>query len=175
MKKDKTNLKIIVAMLITMIVTSTVSVFATIQISAKEIGYNNTTVADQLDSIYQTMFSDNYSTTERQVGKWIDGKPLYQKTYIISTPHANTNGTWAYSTTALGIENLDSVVYTNGISVSNNSIAPLPYISDGGYMAKYNINSAMQISVANNNSYINDNKIYVTIQYTKTTDQPQTN
>ena len=34
----------------------------------------------------------NYSTTEQQIGTWIDGKPLYQKTFSSTTPAtANTN------------------------------------------------------------------------------------
>ena len=79
--KDKTNLKIIVAVIVSVIISSSITALAAIKFQANEIGYNTTSVADALDSLYQTQFSDNYSTEERVIGKWVNGKPLYQKTY----------------------------------------------------------------------------------------------
>ena len=38
------------------------------------------TVSDAIDDLYIKKTGDNYSTEERVVGTWIDGKPLYQKT-----------------------------------------------------------------------------------------------
>lgn len=35
---------------------------------------------------------DSYSTTEQVVGTWIDGRPLYQKTYSVPTEWSSTSG-----------------------------------------------------------------------------------
>ena len=39
--------------------------------------------------------SNIYSTTEKRIGTWIDGKPLYQKTIVDTMPTVTTSGTRA--------------------------------------------------------------------------------
>ena len=48
-----------------------------------------------------------YSLEEREVGVWIDGKPLYQKTWILTVP--NASGIYDYNET---VSNLDEVCHT---------------------------------------------------------------
>ena len=164
MKKDKTNLKIIVAVIVSVILSSSVAVFATIKISATEIGYNNTTVADQLDSLYQTMFSNNYSTEEKQVGKWIDGKPLYQKTLMFSSLNL-TAGVPSY------------VGNTSGLNLDYADVTNISLVESGYHIGETEIK--VWIRQPNGNFGVESVKnrsgdLYVTIQYTKTTDQPIT-
>ena len=177
MKKDKTNLKMIVAIIVSVIISSSITAFAAIKISATEIGYNNTTVAEELDSIYQTMFSNNYSTEEKQVGKWIDGKPLYQRTIRIDNPtFDNTNKQFYvnfsnvqidtptavnayYAGTADGVlRTLEKHSKISGFGVQRNT-SPVP--------------NSFYMQATESGTY--SITIFVTFQYTKTTDEPITN
>lgn len=73
--------------------------------------------------------SDYYSTDEKVVGVWIDGKPLYQKTVACGTLPSNN-----VSSTAHGISNLDKVVGISGIVVGNSAVnnmcITLPFVSE---------------------------------------------
>ena len=109
-----------------------------------------------------------YSTTERVVGKWIDGKPIYQKTVDCGVG-PNTSS----KSVSVGIENLDAVVDIKAIGIDNvnHSFAMIPYIND-------NTNPERQLFVSFFNNAINifgrqydfsNFNLYVTLQYTKTT------
>ena len=168
MKFIKSNLKTIIAVLVTMVITSSVAVSAAIKISATEIGYNNTTVADQLDSIYQTMFSDNYSTTERQVGKWVDGKPLYQKTIEFGALPNNTS-----KLVSIDQNDIDKVYNAFGWAVGNSEARSLPYVSASSeYLISLDIQGT-DIRIITKRNF-SDMSAYITVQYTKKV-QTQTN
>ena len=165
MKKDKTNLKMIVAIIVAVIISSGITAFATIQVQANQIGYNTTTVADALDSMYNTMFSDNYSTNERVVGKWIDGKPVYQrviKKTNSTTLSANTWGTIYTDDFISEISQLTSVTYIN---TTNKGV-----YSALNYKA---VNNNLQALYYSGLSIASDT--YFVMQYTKTTDQVENN
>ena len=109
---------------------------------------------------------NQYSTEEQLVGTWIDGKPLYQKT-LVKTGVVNTNTTYFN-------DELPNVDYIQKISASfNTNIAR--------YESEYtNINDdKLQLIVnATDNvggvftlfKNITVSEMYVTVQYTKTTD-----
>ena len=106
-----------------------------------------------------------YSLQEREIGVWIDGKPLYQKTYI-KTVSASGN-----------VELEDNIDYAQMISSAyytsaDSSVVSPQYIASGSYvnclvsvdptthkMVLINLHSGQLIWVA-------------TVQYTKTTDTP---
>lgn len=116
-----------------------------------------------------------YSIEEREIGVWTDGKPLYQKTVritsfpnnqLISIPH--------------NISSIDNVVYVAGtahIKTSvdvNNNFVNFPRIQDTDATAN------MAVDVNNTNILLKGRQSdfdylfdygYVTLQYTKTTDQ----
>lgn len=57
-----------------------------------KVGSNLSIDADGVLSATGGGGSTSYSTTEQVIGTWIDGKPLYQKTFSATTPAtANTN------------------------------------------------------------------------------------
>ena len=64
---------------------------------------------------------DIYSTEERVVGRWIDGKPLYRKCYQMTTPNKAGEIHWIGS---CGIPDID--VMTNLIGIIKSA-------SEGGY------------------------------------------
>ena len=124
-------------------------------------------IATILDSIADTLNLLNqpevyapivYSTEEREVGVWTDGKPLYQKTYSFNNIRINNNGTNISS----GIDNrsvIEQVVYAvgNQILTSNTCTSNL-------WVGQSNGTDLMAYCAEAGNF----DKI--TLQYTKTTD-----
>lgn len=120
----------------------------------------------------------DYSTSEKVVGKWIDGSTIYQKTISCGqAPQAVTSGTRVNKEVAHGVTNIDRVVYLAGSCYKTSSLhACEPIMSV--QLAMNNTNTpglniridATNIIVVNSNTAYNGiQEIYVTIQYTKTT------
>ena len=116
----------------------------------------------------------NYSTDEQVVGTWIDGKPLYQKTIIGTTP----DGTETTKYVPIGTQ------IASGFSMSS-----IVHDGDGHWFTAFNRNvqdasQIFRINVFSNSAVENPNCLrvdcsvtnwqnktfYATIQYTKTTD-----
>ena len=55
-----------------------------------------------------------YSTSEQKVGKWIDGKDLFEKTYIIE------NVATGYRSFTTDLVNVDTIFLYGGYAVSSN-------------------------------------------------------
>ena len=121
---------------------------------------------------------DKYSTTEKIVGEWIDGKPIYQKTFTgitLGTP--SSVGTSADVSVNIGA-NVDTVVYSHGEFLYNGAYTALMLLHEGSNNAK----AVVRFFVLNNNHASTPNTIlvrncvpsyggcpvHVTIQYTKT-------
>ena len=116
-----------------------------------------------------------YSTDEQVIGEWIDGKPLYQKTIDCGfAPSTVTdNSKWFI----VG-NNIDFICIVNSFYMcpnDGNQTGSLPYASGTDYRIEISASSKFSNDT---NGYIGINvkrdrsafRIYVTIQYTKTTD-----
>lgn len=110
-----------------------------------------------------------YSEDEREIGVWIDGKPLYEKT-IDCGYLANNNDT----DVAHNISNLDTVADAYAI-VNRKSTNPpvymvLPYTNSS---SQYNIDFNINTTYVHLTTYSDRTNCYVytVIRYTKTTDQ----
>lgn len=108
----------------------------------------------------------NYSETERVVGKWIDGRTLYEKTVDCGAlPSTAGNKAVAHN-----ISNINKIISITGVAMRDNGLTiTLPNTAVDAlssqivlYADKTNIN----IYVASNQS-VNTNS-YVTLRYTKT-------
>lgn len=68
------------------------------------------------------ILSAEYSTTEREAGKWIDGKTVYRKTFTRSgaLPQGNTN-------ISIGAT-IDTCINFSGGLLLGNNIFPLPFV-----------------------------------------------
>ena len=114
--------------------------------------------------------ADIYSTTEKIVGAWTDGKPLYQKTVEISALPSTANTPTNY---AHGISNVDRIVKYEGMiyNSSGGPLTPFPWVN-GSNMAQLAVITginATNITIATNQDRSSYNA-KITLQYTKTTD-----
>ena len=117
-----------------------------------------------------------YSERERQIGVWTDGKPLYQKTYITDNV---TNG-YQIDVSGLSIDKLIDKSGTYRRYRANSYLEQFDSIdwrTESSSLNNYGITCRYTKSSNSLVFYVggySDSVIttYVTIQYTKTTDQP---
>lgn len=107
-----------------------------------------------------------YSTTEHVIGKWIDGKPLYEITYEYTNTGASSTKTIISLPATIKVRDIKGVLYN-----TDGRVYLLPYAS-GNSTTSLRINTSNQIEVVlNNDSWSSAfTPWYITIQYTKTTD-----
>lgn len=108
----------------------------------------------------------SYSMNEQVVGKWTDGKPIYERTY-------NPTVTSADQTFAHGISNLGTVVSITGMCTYNNQVEwlSLPYVSTtSSYCITLSNVTSTTFRLIRGNGFSSIQNLYVTMQYTKTTD-----
>ena len=123
-------------------------------------------VAEAINSIELSKVSTNYSTEERVVGTWIDGKPLYQKT--LSYALDGVNGWHAYNHNVSNVETI--FVKDANVCRSTSEIYECYDSGSNGSGSTYGYASRTSVSMFTkdfNSSY----SAIITIQYTKTTDQ----
>lgn len=106
-----------------------------------------------------------YSTDEQVVGEWIDGKPIYQKTFT---------GTATFNNWIANISSLPSScdLITNIFGVVKNTNGNMLACNQSELLVYYNADTTQQIQIVitdQNAVYLNCT-YYITIQYTKTTD-----
>ena len=108
-----------------------------------------------------------YSTKETKVGTWIDGKPLYRKSFIVKGITATS---YTFSLTDL---NMDMCLFDFSHSIFKQDVYSVPF---GIYGSNTDYN---RIFFQDNNAivfqfgsiYTMSKDLYFTIEYTKTTDE----
>lgn len=108
---------------------------------------------------------DLYSTDEKMIGQWIDGKPLYQKVVKCEELPNNTSKTYDYD-----ISNVDKFVSIYAVGINRNDLQtiPIPYIyNNASYTMFYWVSDSIHIATGTDRSSYD---AYVFLQYTKTTD-----
>lgn len=104
----------------------------------------------------------NYSTTEQVVGTWVDGRPIYEKTFEVSSPYFK-NGDWL--NTHIIIPNIDNIISVSSTVVSSNN-------EQGLFIGVFNkINNNGELEIYSPVGW-NTTGQTTTIRYTKTTDVP---
>lgn len=116
------------------------------------------------------MKKEEYSTSEVRIGTWIDGKPLYQRTFVTTAPHVTTDGTMATNIIPIN-SNIENIFIhqamadnTYMLPVINGTITRLLRID------VYKNAAPPNITLYSNNSSWNGLSITFTVRYTKTTD-----
>lgn len=139
------------------------------------------------DSINELEKGEIYSTEEQEIGKWIDGKPLYRRTIILDKPSSieisnineynllyDNDSFWSKLDFAM-IDKTHSFILSNTVNNFNN--ATLTQEISGTQnenwwfdLRSYNkVNKTIQVCIGQ--TLINRFwKIYATLEYTKTTD-----
>ena len=105
-----------------------------------------------------------YSTEEREVGAWVDDKPLYQKTII-------ANYTSGVSSGAHVVESIADIEIINGFGSyveSSGYVYTMPY-AEGTGTSFYYYGGDVVLSIGSSVSFASGT-LYLTIQYTKDSD-----
>lgn len=108
-----------------------------------------------------------YSTTEQVIGEWVDGKPLYQKSFV------QTSGSLSdHISVNHNISNLKVVVYALAMLRKNDNTLQMPMTVDQDGIELNITNTKLELWI--NNDFLNvlgtSGKYIVHLQYTKTTD-----
>lgn len=110
----------------------------------------------------------HYSTEEQVVGTWIDGKPLYQKTFTgLTTPSdIYPQGKNVIDVTTFNAEEIICIDGFMGGGVTNYNVPINIFVNDDYYLCtRRDLNYIVQIC----NGWTNRPEV-ITLQYTKTTD-----
>ena len=105
-----------------------------------------------------------YSTDEREIGVWTDGKPLYQKTIDMGEVLSINANSW-------GVSNI------SGVTLNIDKIINVPLVHDASYNFYGYLGGSVENDAEKHISFLNPRGSvtlirYVTLVYTKTTDSP---
>lgn len=119
-----------------------------------------------------------YSTTEQVVGTWVDGRPLYQKSYVTNMQSGSQTCDIAFT----DITGLDSVINLEGLfagqvpfdlsgccygtDYSKINVTALSQYKEYGYVDS----SGIRVYRQSTGTYSPTPEVVVTIRYTKSTD-----
>ena len=113
--------------------------------------------------------SEDYSTTEKRVGTWIDGKPLYQTTLSLTSSSGNADQ--QVSLSDYGISNIETVCKIEGTALATLGYVALNYFASSNDCFNIYMTSNNTVMVlAHYGNWTHSIPVYVTLQYTKTTD-----
>lgn len=109
---------------------------------------------------------DDYSTDEKVIGTWVDGKPLYRKVVNVTSP---LNNGWG---TVTNIGELDTMVSAKAFLFhsGSNYYLPLPYYENSNLYALVLYYKNGNVSVNINGNAFFSKPITLIVEYTKTTD-----
>ena len=128
-------------------------------------GVNNVEAA--IDSLKLSKTSDNYSTDEKVVGTWIDGKPLYQITIF---KDKLGGGTSIIESNFISNYNVARVIKIDAI-LSNSNGTGFSALDNDLLASQYvNVNNNGAIEFKKSSTSSSTWEIVITLQYTKTTD-----
>ena len=108
-----------------------------------------------------------YSTEEKVVGKWIDGKLIYRKLLIGSAIGSNSS-----IQIPTGVSNIKSILNTSGWGLSGTNWFPLSraHSSTFNYQITFYYYGAGNRFEVETGSSLSLSSIYIVMEYTKTTD-----
>ena len=110
----------------------------------------------------------DYSESEIIVGRWVDGKPLYRKSYKVTTPSALKSSTVLFTYSSdMEIQDIDGCILAPDENIPVNF-----YYSTDNYVSCWSNHKNKQIKMVVSNSDYTSRPAIITILYTKTTDAP---
>ena len=145
----------------------------TLQEYNEKLEENNVSLANVLTTINNLPetsgngSSNIYSTTERRVGTWIDGKPIYRKVVIIDSIGSNVNLSIPYN-----IDDVDTIWLNESASFiksENETLSSNWLLSADDYMRTW-VNKFLGTIRYKTPADLSAFTGYITLEYTKTTD-----
>lgn len=133
------------------------------------------TIAGAINELAGANTTENYTYTEQVVGTWVDGKPIYRKTFDMGVFSEYNKALYAYTTDL----NIDTVIKISAMmyETSGNFWSPIHYIEPHDSFSQsistfvFVANGVSSINVRkSDDSRHNGSQVYATIEYTKTTD-----
>lgn len=126
------------------------------------IGYDGNTIP----SGYEEVDGPNdYSTSEKVIGKWIDGKPLYRKVINFGSLPDTSDKDVAHN-----ISNIGDLVNITGMTWNSNKFFhPLPFSANSTNQIRLEA-SLSNVKITTYSSWTAYTTTYVILEYTKTTD-----
>lgn len=106
--------------------------------------------------------ANTYSTAEHKIGYWKDGKPIYERTIVITSSLTVGINTFAHN-----IANVSKII-SHEVNASSNYV--LPYFSSAGKITAISQITATDIKILAQEGWGSNYEWDVTIRYTKTTD-----
>jgi hypothetical protein len=111
-----------------------------------------------------------YSEEEREIGVWVDGKPLYEKTIINSNPSYTQVGSIYECNTSVDFSGVDYFMIVNATALNANSTRPVNNTrTDITAMGYVSVGKSTNIIYTAFNTDVYT-KLVFTLRYTKTTD-----
>lgn len=129
--------------------------------------YNAATKAQDEFYLITDVDGESYSTTEQKTGgTWIDGKPIYKKTFSFTLANADT------TTVNHGISNFGLLIKSEGAVVqSSTKIVPIPRtLTDLNYQIGLEGVTTTSFEIDVGSSGPRGKQAYMTLWYTKTMD-----
>lgn len=106
----------------------------------------------------------NYSTEEQVICLWLDGKPLYQKTFV----KTNLNIGSGITSFEIDLSDVSDVFYISGVIKEGTHYFILPWAGNLSTGIEYHVEDH-KIYMRSTDTFSNAN-VYFTLRYTKTTD-----
>lgn len=132
------------------------------------IKYEPTYYMELNQAAYINEYCDYYDTNERIVGKWVDGKPLYRKSYKVTSPSALNSSTVLFTYSSdIEIQDIDGCILAPDENIPVNF-----YYATNNYVSCWSNHKKKQIKMVVVNSDYTSRPAIITILYTKTTDAP---
>lgn len=114
-----------------------------------------------------------YSTSERRIGTWIDGKPLYRKVILVDNPTIGT-GVQTIATTISGVNNITKIEglmkSSGGFNIPFNSIWSNDINARNSLLWVDVTSNTANIKYTINSNWISITNLVIIVEYTKTTD-----
>ena len=114
-----------------------------------------------------------YSTSERRIGTWIDGKPLYRKVILVDNPTIGT-GVQTTATTISGVNNITKIEglmkSSGGFNIPFNSIWSNDINARNSLLWVDVTSNTANIKYTINSNWISITNLVIIVEYTKTTD-----
>jgi hypothetical protein len=130
---------------------------------------NTTDKSDLVSAINEVLSNDTtkgtYSTNEIVIGKWIDGKPIYRKTFSFNL--GSSIDTWS---TIATIDNIKLPIKFYGMCWNVSTTFNIPRAYSNEDITLYCDTASKLFREQHNYSYANGLPAFAVIEYTKTTD-----